>query len=320
MIQFLTTKLWKRIAVCARRAQRKRAAIAYVTKDIPLAFSSGDTLIVDASDAAISSGQTSAKVLARLHRRGVQLYNYSPLHSKVVVLDGTVFVSSANLSESSQDTLLEAGLETDDPTVVAQAIGFIESLAEQSERLNAKSIARIAKIPVKKNLHPKRKGKASKKLKLPSDPRTWLLGVHLVEYPKDPAEIRRIAKGEKAATKLLDNPKSETSWVRFGKTYRVSKCTRRGHSLIIIWRSNKNGSPDAVYHHAPVLVNQAEPTCNRIFYESFPDSGSKALRWQEFKSLMRKVGLPPPSKSTVRELTPEQSRKLHESWEEARRK
>ena len=80
-------------------------------------------------------------MLAELHGRGVHLLSYGPLHAKVVVLDGIVFVSSADLSESSQSTLLEAGLETDNPTAVAQAIGFIESLAEQSESIDAKFIA-----------------------------------------------------------------------------------------------------------------------------------------------------------------------------------
>src|SRR5437764_377185 len=116
MILFHTQKLWQRIATVSKIAKAKRAAIAYVTKDLPLAFQLDDTLIADCSDAAIASGETSAKALARLHKRGVLLYSYGPLHSKVVVLDGTVFVSSANLSEASQSTLLEAGLETDNPT------------------------------------------------------------------------------------------------------------------------------------------------------------------------------------------------------------
>ncbi len=194
MIQFHAQKLWRRIAAVSKTAKAKRAAIAYVTKDLPLALQSGDKLVMDASDAAIASGETSAKVVAQLHRRGVQLYSYGPLHSKVVVLDGRVFASSANLSESSQNTLLEAGLETDNPTAVAQAIAFIESLSEQSEPIDDGFVARIAKIPVRKHRHGNRKGKPPRKLKLPHDPRTWVIGVHSIPEPDDPAELKRIRR------------------------------------------------------------------------------------------------------------------------------
>jgi hypothetical protein len=320
MIQFHSKNLWKRIGQASKKAKTKRAAIAYVTKDLPLALRSNDTLVIDGSDAAIGSGQTSAKVLAQLRRRGVHLYSYGPLHSKVVVLDGIVFASSANLSDSSQRMLLEAGLETDNPTAVSQAIAFIESPAEQSDLIDGKFIARIEKIPVKNNWHPRATGKPPKKLTIPDDPKTWLIGLHSIPEPQDPAELERIEQGEKAAEELRSNAKSETSWARLARNSRVSKIAKRGDSLIVIWRSTNNGSPEAVYHHCPVLVNQPEPNCHRIYYEAFPNFEKKALRWQEFKTLVRKVGLPMPPKNTTRELTTEQASALHELWEDARKK
>jgi hypothetical protein len=320
MIKFHNKHLWRRIGSVSIRAKAKRGAIAYVTTDLPLRFQQNDVLVADCSDAAIASGETSAKVLDKLHKRGVLLYSYGHLHSKVVVLDGTVFVSSANLSESSKNTLLEAGLETDNPTAVAQAIAFIEALAEQSEPVDAKFISRIEKIPVKKHWHPRASGKPTKRLKLSDEPKTWVIGLHSIAEPHDPAEVKRIEKGEEAAGELLSNPRSQTSWARLARSSRVSQFAKRSDSLIVILRSENKGSPEAVYHHFPVLLNQSEPTCNRIFYEEFPKSEKKALRWQEFKNLAKKVGLAAPSKNSVRELTPDQSSALHELWEEPRKK
>jgi hypothetical protein len=320
MIQFHSKRLWQRIGIVSKKAKAKRAAIAYVTKDLPLALQSNDTLVLDASDTAIASGETSAKVLAQLYRRGVQLYSYGHLHSKVIVLDGTAFASSANLSESSQGTLLEAGLETDNPTAVAAAIAFIQTLAEQSDAVDAKFIARIGKIPVKKGWLTKRSGKSPKKLKFPEEPRTWLVGLRSIEAPSNPDELKRIEEGELAAKELVQTTKSEISWARIGSQSRVSQFAKRSDSLIVIWRSTSKGSPEAVYHHSPVLLNQSEPKCNRIYHEVFPNSEKKALSWQEFKRLTKKVGLPEPSKNAGRELTPEQSTALHELWEDARKK
>jgi len=320
MIQFHTTNFWNRIASVSKKADTKRAAIAYLTQDLPLGLNSEDTLIVDASEQTIASGGTSAKVLAKLHRRGVNLYHCDALHSKVVVLDGTVFVSSANLSASSQNTLVEAGLETDSPTAVAQAVAFIELLAEHSSPIDENFIARITKIPVTRNWKVNKTGAALKRLKRSRESKTWLVGVMALKDTNDPAELKRIAKGEKTATERLRNRKSELWWIRHSKRSRLSKYGKRGDSIIVMWRDvYSSASPDIVYHHSPVVLNQAEPKHHRIFYEMSPQS-AEPLRWSEFKNLAKKVGLPPVSKNAVRELTPEQSTAFHELWEQSRRK
>ncbi|MCW5978292.1 MAG: hypothetical protein KIT09_09460 [Bryobacteraceae bacterium] len=319
MIQFLSTTLWKTVATESKNAKTKRAAIAYVTRNVPLSLGAGDILIVDASDAAIGSGQTSAKVLGKLFRKGVKLFSYPGLHAKTVVLDSIAFVSSANLSDSSLNHLLEAGIRTDHPTVVSKAIRFIDDLAEHSAQINRPFVDRISKISVKKHWND---SGTRRKRAFPADerePKTWLLGVHAIDDPKDPAELTRIEKGEVAASELLKNPKSNTSWIRYGKTYRVAKEARKEDSVIIIWRGTPRGEPELVYHHAPVLLNQSEPSCNRIFYEEFPNAARKALPWRRFRALLKQVGLPADiSKNASRELDPHFSDALHDLWGHAR--
>src|SRR5690349_18499265 len=128
--------LWKAIAARAKNAKRIKAAIAYVTDVSALRMKSGDVLVVDASDAAIASGQTSANTLDRLCNKGVQLFNHVGLHSKVIIADSVVFASSANLSASSKSKLLEAGIETDNPSVVSGAVGLIQRLAEARNQID----------------------------------------------------------------------------------------------------------------------------------------------------------------------------------------
>jgi hypothetical protein len=321
MIQFLSTSLWKAVATESKKAKTKRAAIAYVTRDLPLSLGTNDTLIVDASDGAIRSGETSAKVLQKLFRKGVKLFSYPGLHAKTVVLDRTVFVSSANLSNSSLKYLLEAGVKTDHPTVVSKAISFIEDLAEYATPIEKPFLERIVQIPVNRGsiLH---RTKGNRALPIQDrEPKTWLVGVHAIDSPKDPAELTRIEKGEDAARELLTNPKSYTGWIRHGKTYRMSKEARKGDNVIMIWRGTSKGEPEVVYHHAPVLLNQSEPTCNRIFYEEFPNAAKTALPWKKFKALLKQVGLPAHiSKNVCRELHPHYSDALHDLWDHARGK
>jgi phosphatidylserine/phosphatidylglycerophosphate/cardiolipin synthase-like enzyme len=180
--------LWKAIASRAKKAHRKKAAIAYVTKEGPLSFKPGDVLIVDASDKAISFGETSAAVMGTLLKRGVRLYSHIGLHSKIVIVDSVLFASSANLSESSLSRLFEAGIETDNPNAVSGAVGMVERLCAKSVPIDAKFVARISKIVVVK-------GSGATKSSVRTTPRghrepvTWLMGIHDIEEPKDPDEL-----------------------------------------------------------------------------------------------------------------------------------
>jgi hypothetical protein len=321
MIQFLTTGLWKSIAAESKKAKTKRAAIAYVTRDLPLSLGDEDTLIMDGSDGAIGSGQTSAAVLRKLHKRGVRLFSYPGLHAKTIVLDRTAFVSSGNLSDSSVKNLLEAGVRTDHPDVVSSAIGFIEDLADHAVPISERFLDRISKIPVTKKGFPYAVHRRRKLPKYKRDPITWLIGVHAIGEPKDPAEIKRVEKGVEKASEFLSNPKSSVSWVRYMKRSRLSKEADRKDNIVMIWSETYKSSPEMVYHHSPVLLNQPEPNCNRIFYEQFPNAERKALPWKKFTALVKRVGLPDTiSKHSSRALDPQISGALHELWEQARGK
>jgi len=69
MISFLSQNLWDELQKAANRKGKKQMAVAYTSslKGIPLF--AGDTLITDASDANLRTGQTDATVLARAAKR-----------------------------------------------------------------------------------------------------------------------------------------------------------------------------------------------------------------------------------------------------------
>ena len=111
MDQVLTGDVWAQFGRIANRSDRKIAAIAYFYRDNGLRFRKGDLLICDASERAIANGSTSAKLLAALHERGVELWNLNGLHAKVAVWGDYAVIGSSNLSQSST-MLTEAALLT----------------------------------------------------------------------------------------------------------------------------------------------------------------------------------------------------------------
>jgi len=158
-------RLWKAISNRARSAHRTKAAIAYLTRSLPLRLKREDVLIVDATEGAISSGQTSASELEKLLKKGLHLFSHNGLHAKVIILDAELFVSSANLSDSSMNRLFEAGIYTDNPNTVSEAVGMIERLIETSTPIDDNFVARIKALPVVKKF----RGGASKARVTPGD-------------------------------------------------------------------------------------------------------------------------------------------------------
>jgi hypothetical protein len=140
--------LWTEIERLATTSRNRFAAVAYFTDDEIVQFGKDDLLVVDASDNAIRAGQTSHSVLLRAFDRGAKLYCCQGLHAKVIVFDDTVVIGSANLSRSSRNNLIEAGVVTDNPASVAAARFFIEKLAKQSNQIDESFLERIGRIEV----------------------------------------------------------------------------------------------------------------------------------------------------------------------------
>ena len=120
MNRVLTKDVWAEARKLARTARIRQAAIAYVTQDL-INFRDGDTLICDASNRAIRSGQTDAKLLLKLHNNGVAIYSTEGLHSKVILFGRHAILGSANMSGSG---LIEASVVTDNPQITSGIASF----------------------------------------------------------------------------------------------------------------------------------------------------------------------------------------------------
>lgn len=197
--ELLSQDAWPALKQAARASKRPAdVAVAYFGKGAAslLKLPKGSRLVVDASERAVSSGQTSPADLLKLLKAGVDVYTVPNLHAKVYVFGRRAFIGSANVSRNSSENLVEALLLTTDADAVAQAKAFVRGLflhpltPELLKHLQ--TLYRPPKIPGGK---PPKKAGANK----PALPRLHL--AQLVRYEFEEAEVAAHEQGMAVAKK-----------------------------------------------------------------------------------------------------------------------
>jgi len=135
IMKLLTARdVWPEIRREVRTAKSRHVAVAFLGEASPkmLSLRPGDILVANLSEAAIRSGATSVRAARAFFRRGVHLCNAEDLHAKLFVFDDTVIVGSANASERSAESLVEAAAMIVDKRIAALARRFVLGLAFQT--------------------------------------------------------------------------------------------------------------------------------------------------------------------------------------------
>jgi hypothetical protein len=100
--------------------------------------------VVDASEASVKAGRTCPAELLKLARSGVRIYSVPNLHAKIYVLDRFIYVGSANASDNSANSLVEAMLATDDRRAVAGARRFVQNMC--LDRLTDEALKKLNRL------------------------------------------------------------------------------------------------------------------------------------------------------------------------------
>ena len=301
MQKVLSTDLWKAIRTAARKARQRKAAIAYVTRDL-IGFRKGDVLIVDASTRASASGETDARLLRKLSQKPMRLYHCADLHAKVLLLGQVAIIGSGNMSGSSARAMVEAAIMTDQASTIAGVDSFIEQLIQQSEELTEAQIQRLCQIKViRRGGRGNATGVKRRKTKISQlGNRTWLIGVQ--ELMRDPApdEQKMIDKAKAVLGQKQEIPDEDLNWVRWTGKSRFRKECRTGDRLIQIWRSGTAKRPSIVLRAVPVLLKQSTKRWTRFY---LPPTNRSEMPWGEFQRLLKGLGydrpVSPKSKSLL---------------------
>lgn len=236
MDEILTGNVWKQVAPYARSCQRRVAAIAYVSTDTHIRFKKGDILVCDASDTAIKSGETSASVLSKWYKAGVQIYTRPGLHSKVLVMGTKALVGSANLSQSSANQLREASLLTSRPVVVSQAKAFVHLAKSEATKVDDQFLGHIRAIKVtKRRVHGQPRRKNQKKF----GSRLWIVRVYEIESDHYAKEEKYVAQAADKLRELTGNETIEPAWIRMTGNSRFRRYAQEGDTVIELWSTRK---------------------------------------------------------------------------------
>jgi hypothetical protein len=290
MQKVLSSDLWQTIRAQAKKSRQRKAAIAFVTRDL-VGFRKEDTLVVDASAASIASGETDAGLLRRLHRRGVRLYHCAGLHAKVLLLDTVAVIGSGNMSQSSAEALVEAGVLTDHASTVSAVASLIEQLVRQSDALTTSEITRLCQIKVVRRGGQQRGGlKIRRRPKVSSlGNRTWLIGVRELVREPAPSEQKLIQQAVKTLRRRMAQPDYEADWIRWSGRSRFIRDCREGDSVVQIWTSHGAKRPSKVLSITPVLLKQKTPKWTR-FYLGEPAHSRREMQWGKFQRFLKQLG------------------------------
>lgn len=312
MNEILSSTLWPRLKKLAKTAHKKFAAVAYVTDDDAVKFGKGDVLITDASDEAIKTGQTSAAVLNAAWKRKASIFSIPKLHAKLYIFDRYVIVGSANLSKSSQKRI-EVALLTDHPTTVSASRLLIDKLKQGRTPIDEAFISHILALPVTKSFPVTTS--SVQDLGDDAPPRAWLVGLKPAQEKQDEQAV--VEEGLEEAEKYVSQEDSSVSWIRFRGKSRFRREAKEGDVVVCIWTGGGKGKPNAVYHHAPILLRKDDPAHNATWFyvEEYPDAEETTLTWKQFQRLYSKIGIPGKlSQWSHRELADQHSDSLHALW------
>ncbi|MGC3998048.1 MAG: hypothetical protein QM767_11375 [Anaeromyxobacter sp.] len=177
--------------------------MAYIGKGATrlLPLRAGSKLVVDASEAAVRSGQTDPRELLKFFRKGVDVFSQPRLHAKVFVFSKVAFVGSNNVSSHSANVLVEAAVALRTTAAVAQARRFVLDVAKSpmGEEFLKKlvKIYRPPRVPVAGRQR-RRRGVTREELLAEAKP---LRLIHLVPADWGESEFRADEAGRKIAEK-----------------------------------------------------------------------------------------------------------------------
>lgn len=307
--RFVDDDLWAVLRTrLARAHDRVLAAVSYVTTDVG-ELGEGDTLIVDASPAALRAGATDPAVLRRCLKRRVVVYSVVGLHAKLVLVDDNwLLVGSANWSRRSATHLREAGLVTSSGAAIASARSFVHRLLRDGRRVDDIFVNEAAKlyrpprfVPGAKRRHPRTARPESA---------CWLAATW------EDNEHDAFAERHSAAMQGKRKHRSwDVSWTRLYGNSRLVRDVREGDRVVFI---HEEAGRVRVLSPAPVLGVRRNRGRTYVYTEAPTDVFERGLSWRAGKAWLTSLGVRPTSNSQ-RALPRDVGEDLERSWKRARR-
>jgi hypothetical protein len=296
--RFLSDTLWIEIKQLLKSAKRARAAMAYVHDITHLPLKRNATLVCDASSVSVAAGQTSVRVLRVLAKKGVHLYSAPGLHAKLVIADQIAVIGSGNASGSSiSQRLIEAGVVTSAPSVLASAHAFVEQLIQSPDTtiLDTAELSKLARIKVKRRpfgIGLSRRRVTHRKNSA-QEPSTWIVGLTDLDEDEFQSEEREVEKAERIIKTQFR--RADPSWMRITGSSRFRRSAPAGSQVIVttVESGRKRALPYEVTAPTPILYRQDDKDgkWTRFYYDPDRSAHLKSIDWATFLSIAKKSGV-----------------------------
>ena len=280
-----STKAWSRIRKAIPATVGKRlVAVSYVTQD-HLGLLEGDCVIVDASHAAIATGETSALLLKRWHDTGIRIKSNPRLHAKMVIGPGYTCMGSGNLSKSSENDLHECVLLSEDPEIHKEAMRIWRFFDRRSIDLCAADITRLLNIPVIRRTTRRYSHSVGRK-----DPNIWVCNVFRSKTVK--AATRAAIDSSEARAKAAGISVDDTSEFVLSSRDRVARSIKARDILVFISSKNETyiKTADSAWVMQPVSVLHVDKTSDPIVIRYMDHGWETAVSFKDCQKTISSVG------------------------------
>ncbi|MCL4558678.1 MAG: phospholipase D family protein [Deltaproteobacteria bacterium] len=295
---FLQSELWYQIGSLAKKAKRKHIAVAYLgsgaSKLIPLG--KGDTLVLDMSFQAVKAGQTNPYEVGKYLKAGVQVFNCANLHAKVYIFDRSAIISSSNLSNHSQETLVEAGIATNDPAVLKTAREFVKTI--QVEIITPEYLKQCKQVYNPPRFEYGHLHKQKTKKIHPTYSKLWIIGLSDADFSEQENLISE-QESRKALREVKDSHKHEIGVFRLIGAPHFSSFARKGDLVVQLYKS-KAYPPARIIRIAKYRLPHRKQKRLLIFVED--EKKPKLFSWSKFKKNLSGFGLTRLAQKSVREI------------------
>ena len=261
--RLISSDLWKAVKQLSREDMPTFAAIAYYSQDL-LNLREGDELVCDASDPTIESGTSSGRLLLALHLKGVKVYNQPTLHAKVACVGSHVIVGSANSSENSLNSLIEAAVFSQDTALRAQAMALVRALATGQSLLGEAELRRLADIKVQRR--PNKKPRQPM-VNIARESSVWWLGTGPLSERTEKLQEQQRNLGLKAAKRIANEPQeADLETISWPMSARVAKVAKPGDRVVQAFASPRGNERNCKVQAPAAIVHIERSDKTAIFF------------------------------------------------------
>lgn len=140
------SEIWTAITKLCAVPENIKVASAYISDKVQFKWKAGDCLLIALSDTNVRNGSVNPFAVEELVDKGVKVYSNEMLHAKIYCTNEQAIICSCNLSYSSQNDWLEAGVSVTDTHNLDKIASFFKENFKEINLVSKERLAQLKKV------------------------------------------------------------------------------------------------------------------------------------------------------------------------------